>query len=75
MDDGYFDHNSISIATNCFTDEDINIIIELLKNKFDLHFNKQASNIIRLSNLDFEKFKNLIYNYMHPSLLYKFGPR
>lgn len=75
MDDGCFDHNSISIATNYFTDEDINIIIELLQNKFDLHFKKQASNIIRLSNLDFEKFKNLIYNYMHPSLLYKFGSR
>ena len=30
---------------------------------------------VRLSNLDFEKFKNLIYKYMHPSLLYKFGSR
>lgn len=73
MDDGCFDHNSISIATNCFTNEDINIIIEILKNKFDLHFNKQASNIIRLSNLDFIKFKDLVINYMHPSLLYKLG--
>ena len=73
MDDGYYDHGSVSICTNCFTDIDINNIISILRNNFNLHFSKHSNNIIRLTISDFQRFKTLIKPYIHPSLLYKIG--
>lgn len=73
MDDGYFDHGSAAFCTNCFNDSDLNIILDFFKSKFDLHFNKHKDNVIRLSISDFNKFKNLIRPYLHPTLLYKIG--
>ena len=71
MDDGYYDHGSYSIATNCFTDEDIFIILEVLKRKFNLTFKKHSNNSIRLKKSDINIFINLISDYFHPDCLYK----
>lgn len=73
MDDGYYDHQSIAIATNCFSDSDLNTIIEMFQEKFNLHFNIESDKSIRLIKSDLEKFKNLVLEYIHPTLLYKIG--
>lgn len=71
MDDGYYDHESYSIATNCFNDEDLNIILEVLLEKFNLHFRIQSNHVIRLEKKDAERFINLIKDYIHPDCWYK----
>lgn len=48
MDDGYYCHGSYAISTNCFSKEDLNIILKVFKNKFDLSFNIHSNNVIRL---------------------------
>lgn len=73
MDDGCYDHGSISICTNCFTDKDIEIIQKVMLEKFNLHWFKHADQVIRLSNVDFEHLKELITPYMHYTLMYKLG--
>lgn len=71
MDDGYYDNGSYSIATNCFSDEDISIIQQILQEKFNLTFTKHSNNSIRLRKFCVEVFLNLITEYIHPDCLYK----
>ena len=74
MDDGYYDHGSYSISTNCFSDEDIKLIIDTFKQKFNLTFTVHSNKVIRLRKLDSQKFKNLVLPYIHKDCLYKLGP-
>ena len=71
MDDGYYDHESYSISTNCFTEEDLKIILEVLLEKFNLHFTIHKNHVIRLKKCDSIKFINLIKEYIHPDCWYK----
>lgn len=72
MDDGYFDHGGFSIATNCFTEDDIKIIINMFSSKFNLHFTRHlSSNVIRLTSKEYQKFVDLIKEYIHPDCIYK----
>lgn len=73
MDDGYFDHGSIAFATQCFSKNDLNLILTIFKEKFNLNFTIHSNNTIRLSIKDFDKFKQLVNPYIHPSLIYKLG--
>lgn len=73
MDDGYFDHGSPAFATNCFSQIDLDYIIEIFKTKFNLHFSKHSNNTIRLSVKDLNKFKDLVKPFIHSTLLYKLG--
>lgn len=73
MDDGCYDHGSITICTNCFTDADIKVIQEVMLTKFNLHWSKHSDQTIRLRISDFEHLKELITPYMHYTLMYKLG--
>ena len=71
MDDGYYDHESYSISTNCFSDRDLQIVLKVLLDKFDLNFKIHSNHVIRLSKKDSSKFVDLIKDYIHPECLYK----
>lgn len=71
MDDGCKHHNSISIATNCFSEENLILLTKFLKRKFNLEFHICSDHSIYLLTKDFERFKKLVLPYMHSSLLYK----
>lgn len=72
QDDGSYDHNGYSISTNCFSNEDIDIIIDVLKKKFDITFTKHSNNVIRVGvKGNKNKFIELIKPYIHKDCYYK----
>lgn len=72
MDDGYYYHEGFGIATNCFSIEELQLIVKILKNKFNLEFRIQSSNnTIRLLKRDVPKFIELIKPYIHEDCIYK----
>lgn len=75
MDDGYRHSNTISIATQCFNDDDIKIIIDMFKNKFGWKFTKESNNEIHLAAESFTNFFNTISPFMRNELKYKLGVR
>ena len=83
MGDGYWDknNNTMIICTDCFTLEEVSLLVNVLKNKFDLNCsllrriksNKEICWRIRFSSKfeNIEKLKNLVKPYFIPSMLYK----
>lgn len=71
MDDGYVSSGSYKIATNCFSLEDLNIIKEFFKTKFDINISIHKSHTIYIKADSRDKFKNLVKDYIHPDCLYK----
>lgn len=71
MDDGSFTGHSINIATNCFTEDELLILIDFFKERFDLTFHINANHSIYLLKKDFEHFKALVLPFMRQELLYK----
>ena len=71
MDDGYASSGSYKIATNCFSYEDLEIIKEFFKTKFDINVSIHKNHTIYIKADSRDKFKNLIKDYMHPDCLYK----
>ena len=82
MDDGYIYHNkkdtSIRICTDCFLKDELEILCEKLKEKFNLHFTLISRKVkdrtywrLRLSAKDTKSFITLVKPYMCKSLLYK----
>lgn len=71
MDDGCHHGGSVSISTNCFTEEDLLLLIEFFKDKFNLNFHINADHSIYLLKKDFEHFKDLVLPYIRQELLYK----
>lgn len=75
MDDGYVTKNSCILSTCSFTIEEQQTLAKILLNKFDLHFNVgKHDNSMYLQAKDFPKFKELVKNYIIPSLQYKLIP-
>lgn len=72
MDDGT---NSGVLATNCFSIEEHRIVIEWLKEKWNIiaTIQKQPNNqhIIHISSKSRKHFEELIFPYMIPSMYYK----
>ena len=71
MDDGNFTGSSISISTNCFNEEELLLLIEVFKNKFNLIFHINSNHSIYLLKKCFEHFKSIVLPYMKQELLYK----
>lgn len=71
MDDG---SNNGTLATNCFSEQEVNLLTYWLKNKWGIESRKWNQeehfviNIPKESRLDFER---LIFPYMIPSMYYK----
>lgn len=71
MDDGSNTKSSINIATNCFNEEELLILLEFFKKKFNLTFHINSNHSIYLLKKDFEHFKDLVLPFMRQELLYK----
>lgn len=76
MDDGYYHQGTAVICTDCFSEEDLNIISTFFKEKFDLNFNivchgKNHGKRLRLLHKDYKKFCDLVRPYIVESLQYK----
>lgn len=71
MDDGCKTNSSYSLATNCFSDDDLEIITRVLKQKFNLVFTICKSHILYLHTASKETFENLIIPYIHKDCFYK----
>lgn len=75
MDDGYVTKNSCILSTCSFTLDEQSLLAKLLLEKFDLHFNVgKHDNSMYLQAHDFSKFKQLIQDYVIPSMQYKLIP-
>ena len=71
MDDGYKQGNSFGIATNCFTKEDLEMVKEFFKVKFNINISIHKDLTIYIKAESKETFVNLIKDYIHPDCLYK----
>lgn len=76
MDDGSLKSNckAYILCTDSFKLDDLKRIGEIFKNKYDIKisFHKQRLNYrIYIPRKEYNKFKNLIEEYVHPSMKYK----
>lgn len=71
MDDGCKDGNTYRLATNCFSQEDLELIVKFFKDKFDIVATIHSTHVIRIATKSAESFRNLIIDFIHPDCLYK----
>lgn len=71
MDDGCKSSGSFSIATNCFTMEDLEMVREFFKIKFNINISIRKDHTIYIKADSKKIFINLIKDYIHPDCLYK----
>lgn len=78
MDDGSKINNTVRIATNCFTYEEVEYLAAVLLKKYNLKSKpmkagKDKGYILYFSSSSMVQFSNLVKPYMLPSMLYKLG--
>ena len=76
MDDGGKHNTGLRLATHCFMEKDVDLLIEALKNKFGLISTRQKNNdkfIIYISASSMNTLRQLVTPYMCSSMLYKLG--
>lgn len=78
MDDGSKKGKGASIATNCFTLEEVNLLCKVLKSKYNIiaTSNKSGENkghIIYIHSNSMKLFSSIVKPYLLPSLYYKLG--
>ena len=74
MDDGYKNHYGYSFATNCFSNDDLEIIVEFFEEKFNIETYVHDRNILYIASKDRDKLTLLIRDYIQPELEYKLHP-
>jgi hypothetical protein len=75
MDDGCKLGNGFKFSTNSYTFEEVQLLVNVLKNNFDLdcsihNFGKDQFTIFIKQN-SMDKFRSLVTPYFHTSMLYK----
>lgn len=78
MDDGSRINNTVRIATNCFSYEEIEFLSTVLYNKYNLKSNPQSSGkdkgyILYFSSSSMVDLSNIVKPFMLPSMYYKLG--
>jgi hypothetical protein len=77
MDDGSFTSNSVKFYTNGFTLEEVNLLREVLLSKYGIETTVQVTQLnqpmIYVNRSSFEKFKQLVWDYVIPWFRYKLG--
>jgi hypothetical protein len=76
MDDGSKINNTVRIASNCFTLEEVEYLSTVLFKNFHLNCKPQKSGkdkgyILYFSSSSFVEFSNIVKPYILPSMLYK----
>lgn len=71
MDDGSYNGSSINIATNCFKEDELLLLIGFFKERFSLIFHINSDHSLYLLTRDFEMFKSIVLPNMQEELLYK----
>lgn len=71
MDDGSYSEYGYILCTNAFSDQDLNIIQEFFKEKFDINTSIRKDHTIYIKADSKQKFKDLISPYMIDSMMYK----
>ena len=76
-DDGYDNNGSTAFCTDSFSDECLDILIEIFKKKWDIRLHKfiHVKKYVRLrvDRQDMPKFVLLVKPKLHDSMLYKLG--
>lgn len=76
-DDGSFEqiNRGVKIATNCFTMDEVKLLISVLYGKFDLNCTIQHDNgfVLRISAKSLPHLQILLKDVMPPMMLYKIG--
>lgn len=80
MDDGSKTHNTVRIATNCFTYDECLLLCKIIKDKYNIILTVQKSGknkgyIIYVETSSYSEFEKIIKPYMLPSMLYKLSNR
>lgn len=76
MDDGTRHSNGIRIATHCFTLKEVELLRDILINKYNFIVSIHKNNnkhIIYISSKSLNSLKLLVKPYFHSSMLYKLG--
>ena len=79
MDDGVFTGTGLKIYTNAFRQDELNLLVEALDQKFSIKAsihkssieNKAQARTIYSSKKQLPLVINLVKEHMHPSMLYK----
>jgi recombination protein RecA len=74
MDDGACDRKQLRINTQCFSEDENNVLIEFLQAKFGIaaRLNKDKDRFrLRIGEGSVERFINLVGQHVIPSMLYK----
>jgi hypothetical protein len=79
-DEGGWTGYGVKFSTNSFSEKEVQFLIDLLKNKFDLNCTKQLTGVkgrnqfqIYIKADSIKKLRDLILPVMHPSMHYKLG--
>lgn len=71
MDDGSKTNGAYTIATMCFTTEDVKHFRDFLKEKFNLNTTQRNNNILYIKTESADLFRRLIGGYIVPCMQYK----
>lgn len=75
MDDGslYYNGNNchLNIAVDSFTENEIDLIIDFFKTRFDINFKKNRKQIRLTSVKEVTKFEKMFKPFYHDSMIYK----
>jgi len=75
MDDGVKHNSEFTICTNSYTFEEVQLLVNILKNNFDLdcsiHNNGKDQFTIYIKHNSMDKFRSLITPHFHESMMYK----
>jgi LAGLIDADG DNA endonuclease family len=83
IDDGKFNINKhsksqrVSIYTNAFTLEEVEILAEVINQKFGIYtgvlHDRNDQYILTIGKRQFENLRKLVIPFMHPSMYYRVG--
>lgn len=78
IDDGSSDRSGFIFHTNCYTKEEVELLVKVIKDNFDLNCSIHTRNdrvkpqyLIYVKADSHAKFVNLVSPYFHPSIMYK----
>jgi ubiquinol-cytochrome c reductase cytochrome b subunit len=76
MDDGSVASSGLKIATNSFTQAEVQMLCDILKRKYNLMATINSAGVpnqynIYISKYSMEALSNIVVPYMHPSMYYK----